>query len=394
MKLQNNEDLLAEIQAKISDGEPAAAFENVIAFFTESKDYHRLFQALMMQARQKMGLPLLYAASADEVPDGQLDEFEKLLIAAARNVGELFLEDGNLVEAWPYFKHIGEQDAFRQSLEQHEIDPEDYEGTEKLIEIALHEQAHPVRGFQWMLASHGICNTITTLEQSFHNLSAEERAEVAGLLVDHVHSDLCNILKQEIEHRESSPLGEGSLRDWLTDERNWLFENANYHLDVSHLHAVIRFAQSLQRVDIFEKVLDLAEYGSRLDEQFRYPADPPFEDFYQASIHYFKLLKDPQNDDSWIYFRETLKSAEEAADKMACAQVLVELSMRADRFDDALDVALENLSDEQLSFRDLFQQLCEKTGRWEDLAKIAKTNNDILTSLATGIEQNKSVGTS
>jgi len=390
MTLRNQEELLEEIPLQIAAGESGTAFHHVIEFFTESKEYHRLFQALMMQARQKMELPLLYAASADEVPDEKLDEFEKMLIAAAQNVGALFLESGNLVEAWPYFKHIGEQEAFRTALEKHEIDPEDYEATEKLIEIALYDQAHPVRGLEWMLASHGICNTISALEQSFHTLSPQERATVAGMLVHHVHSELSNTLKQEIEHRESITLDETPLRDWLTDERSWLFENANYHLDVSHLHAVVRFAQAVQQDEVLEKVLDLAEYGSRLDEQFRYPADPPFDNFYRASIHYFSLLKNWKDDHSWDYFRETLKSAEEEAGRMACAQVLVDLFMRADRFDDALDIALKHLSDEQLSLRDLFQHLCEKTGRWEELAKLAETNKDLLTSLAAQIEQHES----
>ena len=61
--------------------------------------------------------------------------------------------------------------------------------------------------------------------------------------------------------------------------RDWLFDDGNYHIDVSHLAAVVRFARFLPPESAgLPVVLELCEYGKRLSPQFQFPADPPFDD--------------------------------------------------------------------------------------------------------------------
>jgi hypothetical protein len=82
-------------------------------------------------------------------------------MAAAREVGGLFLADGDIPRAWPYFRAIGDSAPVAADIEK--LQPQ--ENQEPVIEIALHERVHPRKGFELILGNYGICRAITFLEQ-------------------------------------------------------------------------------------------------------------------------------------------------------------------------------------------------------------------------------------
>ena len=73
-----------------SDG-AKATIDRLIAALREEKQYHKLFDALCMQKKFQMELPLTRPTSFDDVPDDKQDEFKESYIAAAREVGSLLI---------------------------------------------------------------------------------------------------------------------------------------------------------------------------------------------------------------------------------------------------------------------------------------------------------------
>src|SRR2546425_6434826 len=104
---------------------PEAVIDLVIANAREQKNYRELFAARLMQVRHRLGLPLI------ETEPVSGPEYEKALREAARETGELFLADGDIVSAWPYFRAIGEPAAVAAAIEnidRGDTDSEDTQG--------------------------------------------------------------------------------------------------------------------------------------------------------------------------------------------------------------------------------------------------------------------------
>ncbi|MFN7805708.1 MAG: hypothetical protein ACK5TO_16950, partial [Planctomycetaceae bacterium] len=88
---------------------------------------------------------------------------------------------------------------------------------------------------------------------------------------------------QSIEHFAGLPRGE------LLAGREMLFQAGNYHIDVSHLNSVVRFARRLEPQDQeLDRALQEAQYGARLSPQYQDGGNAPFTDFYPAHIRYFQ----------------------------------------------------------------------------------------------------------
>jgi hypothetical protein len=90
-----------------SDG-PAAVFDLLIRTALETKDYRMLFGTRMMQIRHDLGLPLIETEPTMNLSGERLSAYENALNKAAREAGGLFLADGDIVNAWTYFKALGD----------------------------------------------------------------------------------------------------------------------------------------------------------------------------------------------------------------------------------------------------------------------------------------------
>ena len=368
-------DQLAEL--KSADG-PGAALDFLIETLRSEQNFHKLFDALLLKKKHELGITSVNPTSLDEVPDDQRDEFEKHYIDSAREVGASLLEDGKLQDAWVYFRTIGEPDTIAKKLDETTL-PDDYEQAQELINIALYEGANPVRGLEFLLSSNGACNTITALDQAIGQFEEEHRRKAAGMMVKHLYDELCQTVKSEVDQRMTLPPGAGpkTLREMIMG-REWLFQEGNYHVDVSHLNSVVRFARFLDpQCKEMGLAIQLCEYGCNLDPQFQYPGEPPFEDFYPAHVAFFKVLTGSGVEEGMKYFEQKLEAEPDEPDQQLIAYVMVDLLMKSDRMNAAVELASKHLKfvdDQVFSFADL----CQKAGKTDHWAEAAKESGDLV----------------
>ncbi len=367
---------------------PAAAVDELIRTFETGHDWHRLFDALLLKKKLSMGVPTARPSSFDQVPEDRQQEFEEAYIEAARRVGRAFLDENNIPQAWMYLRTVREPQAVAQALEKIDANNGLPENIDDLISVALYEKAHPVKGLELMLKSRGTCNTITAFDQAVAQISADERLRGAELLVSHLYDELLSSVCRDLERRaaeNAAPSGHAtagaqplSLLAAITD-RDWLFDEGNYHVDVSHLASVVRFARFLSPESTqLPKAIELCEYGRRLSQQFQYPSDPPFDDYYVAHRHFFHVLADVDRATSLDYFRRRLHEATETDDRRLIAYVLVDLLVRRGALGDAVLVAAEHLRDLDESSGFSFAQLCEEAGRLDLYRDAARENGDLI----------------
>jgi len=375
-----SEDAFAALE-ELQQQSPEVVLERLIETLTAQKNYHRLFDALLMQKKQSMGLEVLQPTSFDNVPDEQKKEFEEAYIEAARKVGNLFLNEKMYSDAWLYFQTIQEPEPLAEAL--NKINPRTVpeDKVEELIQVCVYEGANPEKGFAIMLQVNGICNTITVFDQMNAQLNPESRKKIAQLLVDQLYADLVQSLQYHVQQKMPIAPPADNLRELMAG-RDWMFEGGSYHIDVSHLNSVVRFARLLSEDDPYlPKVIELCEYGSRLDEQFQYPGETPFEDFYPAHMHFFKALVGDENDQNLAigYFEKKLEMEPDEDDKQMIAYVLIDLLTRLKQNERAIKLAETYLSQFEDPNTFSFTSLCRETDHLDVLQKVARNKGDLVT---------------
>ncbi|MCA8994707.1 MAG: hypothetical protein KDA88_22205 [Planctomycetaceae bacterium] len=367
----------SQLESASSQG-TSALFEQLESLLREKKDYHKLFDARVLKKKAEMGLPLARPSSLQDVPEDHRKEVEAVYVEAAREAGGLFLAEGDITNAWMYLQVIREPEKVKETLDKLSIAPDDYERLDRMVQIALYQGVHPVKGVEWMLKAHGICSTITTLDQVLHTLNAEQRAECAKLMVRTLYTDVVDSVRRHVEARMPMLPPDEPLTSLIAG-RDWLFEGGNYHIDVSHLNSVVRFSRSIEPpADELDLALQLAEYGSKLDPQLQYGGDPPFDDFYPAHAKFLSVLLDRNRDSALQYFRDKLDQEPDEQDKPVLAYVLVDLLMRCEKLDEAVEVGAKYLSQlgEEVSIS--FDELCQKAGRLDALQQVRKDQGDLV----------------
>jgi len=88
---------------------PDAVLSRVVAQLRGEKKYHELFEALKMQVRRKLGMPLASAEGSDGLSEAKRNELEEGLIAACREVGTLLMKEGKVREGWMYLRPVGDK---------------------------------------------------------------------------------------------------------------------------------------------------------------------------------------------------------------------------------------------------------------------------------------------
>jgi len=372
------EDAFLTIEKARQVSGPGAAIDELQRALETRGELHRLFDAILLKKKFEMGLPLSRPTSFDSVPEERQAEFEEAYIAAARRVGDAFLAENNIPQAWIYLRTIREPQGVAQALDRIIVDNGLPENVDDLITVALYERAHPVKGLELMLQSRGTCNTISAFDQAVPQISADERIRGAELLVRHLYGELLQSVCRDIERRGEAKFTGKTLREAMAG-RDWLFDDGNYHVDVSHLGSVVRFARFLTpESSELQTVLQLTEYGMRLSPQFQFPGDPPFDAYYPAHLHFFRILADDQRDAAVAYFHERLQTTADAEDRRLIAYVLVDLLVRIGAKNEAVAVAKEFLSDLDESSGFSFAQLCEEAERMDVYRETAQSKGDLV----------------
>ena len=70
-----------------------------------------------MQKRMELGLPLIQLGAIEDLPEPARSGYEDGVRQAARETGSLFLADGDIQRAWPYFRAIGDRETMAAAIE-------------------------------------------------------------------------------------------------------------------------------------------------------------------------------------------------------------------------------------------------------------------------------------
>ncbi len=375
------------IDAAVGSANQDRAFEQLVQQFTQDKQYGSVFNACLMRARLELGLPLTSNPSISEVPNDLQQRYQDAYVEAAREVGRLFLNDGNIPDAWPYFRAVGDTKPIVEALDAFEADeaesPASLERLSAIIQIAFQEGAHPRKGFALILKHYGMCRAVTMFGAYPQQNGREESLR---LVIGTLHAEIVENLKRAISAVEGTPPESDSI-PVLIAGRDWLFENHAQYTDSSHLVALLRFCGELDDKPALTQAVEIADYGCHLSPMFQYGDDPPFDRGYEDRGIYLRALAGEDVGRAVTHFEAKAADSDLDREGSRPAEVLVELLSRLGRHDDAIRAFRRYLTDaapEQLTCPTLLQ-LCEKAGDFEQLKEVAEQQSDPLTYLAAVI---------
>ncbi len=219
--------------------------------------------------------------------------------------------------------------------------------------------------------------------------SKAERRDVAQLLVHEIHKDLFQGVRDDVARQQGSAPTETTLAELVRD-REWLFENDNYHVDATHLQSIVRFAIILDDAESLRMAIDLTEYGRRLGPAYQYPGRAPFEDTYPQHALFFQALLGERVDEAVAHFKQ---AAEDAMDDQDATPIEVYLSLlhRLGRVGEAIDETARLLPPGR-RMSDLapsLQEMAQSSGEYDRLMKVSRDRNDLL-GFAAGLLSKKS----
>lgn len=373
--------LFADLERSLGQGGPDAAAENLIAALRERRDYPSLFYAMLLKKRVELGISPLPTGPSTEIPESLQEPYEQAIREAARIVGGLFLDEGKIPQAWPYFRMIGEPRLVADALEKYQ--PTDDEDMQPLIEIAYHHGAHPRKGFDWILTRYGICNAITTVSGQDPSTPADVRDYCLKRLVHALYNELCERLQGEIAGREGTAPETHSVHELMAG-RDWLFDDGFYHIDMSHLASVVQMSIYVEDLKVLLLARELCAYGRRLAPQYQFSGEPPFEDQYNDYDAYLAVLTGDEVEKHLDRFRDKAATADPETVGTRPAEILVNLLLRINRPAEALAVARQYIAGKEhdMMMSPPITELCRQAGDFRALAEVARGQNDPVNYLA------------
>lgn len=370
----------------LSRSGPAAAIETMIGELERSGDYHRVFEALTLKARLEMGLPLILPNAGSQLSDEIRERYEDLVILACRHVGNLFLEKRDIANAYRYLSMIGETDGVVKAIDGYE--PGEGPVDESILEIAINQGIAPLKGLRLVLDRYGLCQAITACQGILaQNTKPGIREKCIQLLIRAIHSELTARLEAEIADREGEAPPGGSIPLLLKD-RDWLFENDNYHIDTSHLNSIVRLARLLPRCPETVLAVQLCDYGRRLSDRYAYPDPAPFENVYADSLIYLKAIAGIDEKQGLAHFQAKAEAAKVEEVGTAPAETYVNLLLATKRPQEAVAFAERHLNTTSWhgGICPSMNELCQQAGAFEAMARLARERDDFV-SYAAGLLQ-------
>jgi len=363
----------------LASGGPEAALDYLVERFRASGEYGRLFEARLMRQRRRMGLPLAGGAPAD-LDDASRSAYDAEVGAAARETAELYLAAGNIPAAWPYYRALGETGPVREAIGRW-MGGDDLD---QILDIALGERVHPVRGFELLLEHHGTCRAITC----FDGIQDEAaRAACLPILMNRLHSELVRSLQSAIERNEGTAPDTSCIPE-LIRGRDWLFGEYDYYVDTSHLVSLLRFAVESTDPQVLSQAVELAAYGARLAPMFHYKNDPPFDDIYRDHTIYLRALLGEETDAAVAHFRAKAEACDPYETGTYPAQVLVRFLVRLGRPAEAVEAFERFLKDADPNYLTCprLPELCRMAGDRDRLLALARERGDLLGFVAASVD--------
>jgi hypothetical protein len=374
-----------ELDSQLASQGADSLFARLVAELTREKKYHELFDVLLMRARHQLGLPVMQSASLDDLDEPVRAKIEDAYLEACRQVGRLLLEEGKLREAWMYLRPVGDKQPVADALEKTEPTEENLQD---LIEIGLHEGVAPTLGYALVLKNYGTCNAITTFEGTLTSRPRGDQQASAALLLRHLHQELLANVRADIERQEGKAPAEQTLAA-LVARREGLFADNNYHIDTTHLAAVVRFARLLEEPALIELAHDLTEYGRKLGAQFQFKGDEPFTEVYPSHARFFEAQLGRGVGESLAYFRRVAEATNVYEAGPAPAEVYIALLTRLKRYDEAIaaTVALLPPGTRTSGFAPNLLELSRLAGNYEQLMAVCRERGDLVGYAAGLVER-------
>jgi hypothetical protein len=374
------EDVFGTFDQLLESENPSASFDLLVARFRAAKDYRSVFDARLMKKRLELGLPMFLTDDLSALPSELREAYGQEVTEAARDVGELFLSDGEIAQAWPYLKATGDSARVADAIEK--VTPG--EGLNRIIEIALQEGVHPAKGLELIAAKYGICRALSVFEIS---AVRKDRERCIAVLARNLHTELVQSLADAIEQEEGSRPASTSIAE-LISGRGWLFGEYRTYVDNSHLVSLLQHCPEVSDAGLLRIFHDLCEYGKRVSPEVRVQCQPPFEDGCIDFEHYVGALLGIDVESHLAHFRRKVTEAEPERVVSLAAQVLVGLLARLARFDEALEVALAhfpNVGSAELACP-AAPELCRLARRFDRLKELARERGDWLIYAAATLE--------
>jgi hypothetical protein len=384
----NRPDLGCEaLDRTLNSAGPAAAIEQLIHHLDQAREYRALLEALLLKARHELGLPQIQTGPLASLAEPVRTQYEERYVAAIRLVGERMLAAGEVPAAWAYFRAIAEPEPVAAALDRYQPDP-DPDRLAQVIDVAFNQGANPRRGFELILDHYGTCSAITALEGASIN-DAPTQVMCIERLVRHLHPQLAANVRADIMQRgHPAPAATTSIAGMIADHE-WLLADEAYHIDVSHLSSTVRYSIMVSDPEVLALAVDLAEYGRRLSPRLQYEGTPPFERTFDDHRLFLRALLGQDEDEAIAHFRK--KVDESSADDLESslpAQVLVNLLVRLGKLDEAIDLASDRLAsfpESALSCPGI-SELCQRAGRPERLAAVARRQGNLVHYMAARLE--------
>lgn len=313
--------------------------------------WHALFDLRLLQARGALGLPP--TGDVGILDEATRDRLDQASLAACREVGWPLLDEGHVAAGWMYLRAAAEPKDVSQRLSAlaNALPSDDEAATARLQEIvhvALWEGVDPALGIRLVIESQGTCNSITAYEQAVVRLPAVRQEGAATVLVDHLHHEIFTALAADLERRglvaPERIAAATSIVD-LLEAAGGLQDDPSFHVDVSHLQSVLRFARICTERSVLERAWELAVYACRLPEEVTYPGDPPFENVGEASRLFYAAILGRDTEEALAFFRQAASAEQVQPGDALPADTLTYLLWKLDRPAEAVQAALARPAD-------------------------------------------------
>jgi hypothetical protein len=344
-----------------------------------------------MQARVRLGLPIILTTPLEELDEPLRSEVENAYLSACREAGWLLWNAGEIRQAWMYLRPLGEMPAVAAALAK--LEPTE-ENRNELIEIALHEGVDPALGLQWVINQFGSCNAITAYDSEVPRFRRSQQQAAAAVMVRHLHGELLENIRSEIARQEGSQSSESEAKQTNLDEllhgRDWLFGENSYHIDTSHLASTVRIARIIEDPASLRFAWELTQYGRRLSETFQFAGDEPFADVYPSHGLFFAAQLGVQVEAAVQYFRERAERTVPQEEGTAAAEVYVALLVRLRRFPEALAAHAQRIPPDMRTsgFAPTLLELGQLAADYDQLIRICRDRGDLLGFAAGMIAKN------
>ena len=307
--------------------------------FRDAGQYHRLFDVLKMQIRHELGLSLFHQSSDPPLDKETQQQLEDRFLDACREIARLYFEQGELNDGWMYLQPICDDPIAKELIENVAITEENFQS---VIEIAFNHNVSPAYGYRLLLDRCGTCDGITAFDVQAMQFDRETVSELASILLNHFYGELRASVADHVSRNEGSVDESASLSELLAG-RDWLLAEGGHHADATHLASVVRIARQTTEQEDRERALSLADYGSRLPQDFQFQGDPPFEDTYHDHCVWFSALIGSEVELAIEHFSNKAEQAKGQPEELMIAEALVDLQIQTGARDAAVQTTIDRI---------------------------------------------------